>query len=206
MPAGQQMRRRTSLIKSPLDWHMAAAPVPHPTLPVLAERGGTQLRTPRPTVLVDTREQNPFDFSRFDGWFAGVEKKALKLGDYSIAELEDLCVVERKDLSDLVHSFTAERPVFASRLRLMSAYPHRLLVITAALSTVKSSYPFSDVNPNRIMQSLIAALAGWNVPFVCTETHELGEEIIASYLYQVHLYLLALLARLDGPWSMSDRQ
>ena len=167
-------RRATSLIKSPLDWHMAAAPVPRPAIPVLPERGGTQLRTPRPTVLVDTREQNPFDFSRFDGWFAGVEKKTLKLGDYSIATLEDSCVVERKDLSDLVHSLTAERPVFVQRLRLMSAYPQRLLVITAALSTVKSSYAFSDVNPNRIMQSLIAALAGWNLPFVCTETHELG--------------------------------
>lgn len=182
------MRRRTSLIKSPLDWHMAAAPVAHPAIPVLAERGGTQLRTPRPTVLVDTREQNPFNFSRFDGWFAGVEKKALKLGDYSIAGLEELCVVERKDLSDLVHSFTAERPAFISRLRRMSTYPQRLLVITAPLSTVKSSYPFSNANPNRIMQSLVAMLAGWNVPFVCTETHELGEEIVASYLYQVHLY------------------
>ena len=181
-------RRAASLIKSPLDWHMAATPVPHPAIPVLAERGGTQLRTTRPTVLVDTRERNPFDFSRFDGWFAGVEKKTLTLGDYSITTLEDSCVVERKDLSDLVHSFTAERPMLVNRLRLMSAYPQRLLVITAALSTVKSSYPFSDVNPNRIMQSLIAALAGWNVPFVCTETHGLGEEIIASYLYQVHLY------------------
>jgi ERCC4-type nuclease len=182
------MRRRTSLIKSPLDWHMAAAPVAHPAIPVLAERGGTQLRTPRPTVLVDTREQNPFNFSRFDGWFAGVEKKALKLGDYSIAGLEELCVVERKDLSDLVHSFTAERPAFISRLLRMSTCPQRLLVITAPLSTVKSSYPFSNANPNRIMQSLVAMLAGWNVPFVCTETHELGEEIVASYLYQVHLY------------------
>ena len=70
----------------------------------------------------------------------------------------------------------------------MSAYPQRLLVITAPLSTVKSSYSFSNANPNRIMQSLVAMLAGWNVPFVCTETHELGEEIVASYLYQVHLY------------------
>jgi ERCC4-type nuclease len=182
------MRRRTSLIKSPLDWHMAAAPVAHPAIPVLAERGGTQLRTPRPTVLVDTREQNPFNFSRFDGWFAGIEKKALKLGDYSIAGLEELCVVERKDLSDLVHSFTAASPAFISRLRRMSTCPQRLVVITAPLSTVKSSYPFSNANPNRIMQSLVAMLAGWNVPFVCTETHELGEEIVASYLYQVHLY------------------
>jgi ERCC4-type nuclease len=181
-------RRATSLIKSPLDWHMVAAPVPRPAIPVLAERGGTQLRTPRPTVLVDTRERNPFDFSRFAGWFAGVEKKTLKLGDYSIATLEDSCAVERKDLADLVHSFTAERALFVNRLRLMSAYPQRLLVITAALSTVKSSYAFSNVNPNRIMQSLIAVLAGWSLPFVCAETHELGEEIIASYLYQVHLY------------------
>ena len=182
------MRRRTNLIKSPLDWHTAAAPVPHPVIPVLAERGGTQLRTPRPTVLVDTREQYPFNFSRFEGWFSGVEKKALKLGDYSVAGLEELCVVERKDLSDLVHSFTAQRPACINRLRRMSTCPHRLLVIPAPLSTVKSAYAFSNANPNRIMQSLVAMLAGWNVPFVCTETHELGEEIVASYLYQVHLY------------------
>jgi ERCC4-type nuclease len=57
-------------------------------IPVLAERGGTQLKTPRPVILVDTREKNPFDFSRFDGWFAGVEEKPLKLGDYSVAGLE----------------------------------------------------------------------------------------------------------------------
>lgn len=167
---------------------MTAAPVPHPPLPVLAERGGTQLKTPRPVILVDTREQNPFDFSCFEGWFAGIERKSLKLGDYSVAGLEDVCIVERKDLSDLVHSLTAERAVFVNRLRLMVRYPHRLLVITAPMSQVKSPYAHSGVSPNRITQSLIAVLAGLQVPFLCTETHELGEEIVASYLYQVHLY------------------
>jgi len=83
------MRRHRTLIASPLKWQMSAAPVSHPAIPVLAERGGTQLKTPRPVVLVDTREQNPFDFSRFEGWFAGIEKRALKLGDYSVAGLED---------------------------------------------------------------------------------------------------------------------
>ena len=52
----------------------------------------------------------------------------------------------------------------------------------------RSPYPHSAVNPNQITQSLIAVLAGLRVPFVCTETHEMGEEILASYLYQVHLY------------------
>jgi ERCC4-type nuclease len=75
---------------------MTAAPVPHPVIPVLAERGGTQLQTPRLTLLLDSREQNPFNFSRFKGWFAGIEKKVLQLGDYSIAGLEDICVVEPK--------------------------------------------------------------------------------------------------------------
>ena len=96
--------------------------------------------------------------------------------------------MERKDLPDLVHSFTVERATFLDRLRKMSERPHRLLVITAALSQVKSRYEHSPANPNQITQSLIAALAGLNVPFLCVETHELGEEIVASYLYQVFLY------------------
>lgn len=182
------MKRRRTLISSPLEWQMMAAPVAAPRIPVLAERGGTQLKTPKPVLLVDTREQNPLDCSRFSGWFAGIEKKALALGDYSVAGLEDSCVVERKDLPDLVHSLTAGRSVFVNRLRRMASYPHRLLVITAALSQVKSPYEFSLVDPNRIMQSLVAMLAGMEVPFLCTETHQLAEEVVASYLYQVHLY------------------
>ena len=182
------MKRRHTLITSPLEWQMTAAPVDAPRIPVLAERGGTQLKTPKPVLLVDTREQNPLDCSRFTGWFSGIEKRELKLGDYSIAGLEDVCVVERKDLADLVHSLTTDRAVFVSRLRRMAGDPHRLLVITAALSQVKSPYTFSAVDPNRIMQSLIAVLAGTGVPFLCTETHELGEEVVASYLYQIHLY------------------
>ena len=183
------MKKRTpTLIKSPLTWRMADVPVEPPMIPVLAERGGTQLRSPRPVIVVDTREQNPFDFSRFDGWFAGIERRALKLGDYSVAGLEDDCVVERKDLADLVHSLTTNRSVFVNRLRLMSRYSHRLLVITAALSEVKSPYACAGGNPNRITQSLIAVLAGLGIPVLCSETHELGEEMVASYLYQVHLY------------------
>ncbi len=182
------MRKARTLIASPLKWQRAAVPVSRPAIPVLAERGGTQLQTPRPVILVDTREQNPFDFSRFEGWFAGIEKRALKLADYSIAGLEEHCVVERKDLADLVHSLTTARSVFVDRLRLMSRYRQRLLVITASLSEVKSPYAGLGGSPNRIIQSLIAVLAGIGIPFLCSDTHELGEELVASYLYQVHLY------------------
>jgi ERCC4-type nuclease len=129
-----------------------------------AERGGTQVKTPRPVLLVDTREQVPLDFSRFAGWFTGIERKALKLGDYSVAGMEDICVVERKDLSDLIHSCTTDRCVFINRLRQMAQYPHRLLLVTSSLSQIKSPYSHGG-NPNRITQSLIAMLAGLQIPF-----------------------------------------
>jgi hypothetical protein len=41
----QLRRRHRPLISSPLEWQMTAAPVPPPVIPVLAERGGTQLKT-----------------------------------------------------------------------------------------------------------------------------------------------------------------
>ncbi|MFZ0864612.1 MAG: ERCC4 domain-containing protein [Candidatus Sulfotelmatobacter sp.] len=182
------MPRKRTLIPSPLAWSPRAEPVPHPPLPVLAERGGTQLRTPLPVAIIDTREQNPLSFRRFRGWFADIEERALPLGDYSVSGMEDSCVVERKDLADLISSFTSNRTVFINRLRRMSDLPHSLLVITASLTEIKSEYPYRCANPNRITQSLIAVLAGLRLPFICTETHELGEEIVASYLYQTFLY------------------
>src|SRR6202023_1199591 len=108
------MKTRRTLIRSPREWQMASAPIRHPAIPVLAERGGTQLKTPRPVILVDTREQSPFDFSRFEGWFAGIEKKPLKLGDYSVAGLEDVCVGGTKDLPGLVQRLNADRSVFCN--------------------------------------------------------------------------------------------
>jgi hypothetical protein len=82
---------------------------------------------------------------------------------------------------------TTERIAFVKRLKRMAAYPHRLLVITSTLSQMKSPYAHTNVDPNRTMQFLVATLAGLQVPF-CSETQELGEELVASYLYQVHLY------------------
>ena len=177
-----------ALIVPPIKWQVTPLPVAPPAVPVIAERGGTQLRTPKPVILVDTREQNPFSFERFSNWFAGIEKQPLEIGDYSVAGLENRCVVERKHLNDLVRSFLVRRPEFVKRLRRMSAFPDRLLVITAAISQIKSRYEHSPANPNQITQSLMATLAGMRVPFLCVDTHELGEEIVESYLYQVHLY------------------
>jgi len=143
--------------------------------------------SPWPAAINDTRHQNPFSFRRFRGCFAKVEYRALRLGDYSIKGMEDTCTVERKDLADLICSFTTNRAVFIKRLRRMAELPHSLLVVTSSLTEIKSEYPYRAANPNRITQSLIAVLTGLRLPFICTDSHELGEEIVASYLYQTFL-------------------
>jgi putative transposase len=52
----------------------------------------------------------------------------------------------------------------------------------------KSPYAHASVDPNRTTQFLVAMLAGLQVPFICSETHELAEELVGSYLHQVLLY------------------
>ena len=45
-------------------------------------------------VATQLSEQNPFNFSRFEGWFAGIEKRALKLGDVFGSPLFDRASAE----------------------------------------------------------------------------------------------------------------
>jgi hypothetical protein len=67
-----------------------------PVIPVLAERGSTQLKAPRGVVLVNTREQMPFDFSRFAAWFSGIEKRALALAITALAVWKKRALLSEK--------------------------------------------------------------------------------------------------------------
>src|SRR5262245_45192302 len=76
-----------------------------------------------------------------------------------VRQREDICAVDRNDLPGLVHSLT-ERSVIINRRRLMAQCPAiDGLVITDAVSEVKSPYPHASVSPIWITQSLIAVLA-----------------------------------------------
>ena len=126
------LRRRRPLIPSLLERQITATLAPRPSVQVLAERGGmlSILRVPFSSW---TRVNK----IRFISLAAGngsreLKRKALKLGDYSLGGLEDVCAVERKDLSDLVHSCTVDRRGFIDRLRTMARFQHRLLVITSS--------------------------------------------------------------------------
>ena len=77
---------------------MTALPVPPPPIPALADHGGTRLKTPRSVLLVDTREQQPFDFSRFTTLVCrSRNREPFTWETTPVAGLEDICVVERNE-------------------------------------------------------------------------------------------------------------
>lgn len=180
--------KRRSLIVPPSQWMPDISPVSPPALPVVAERGGTQLRTPLPVLVVDTREQDPLDFEPYQHWFSGIRRKALEVGDYSIEGMERNCAVERKSLSDLVRSFTEDRQRFVARLKEMATFSTRLLVVVASAGKVLTPYEFSPARPNQIMQSLEAVMVGLRIPVLFAETHEIASRMTAWHLYVAHLY------------------
>ena len=64
-------------------------------------------------VVVDSREQAPYDFAGAS-CYAGttVEQGTLSTGDYAPKGLEHLCAVERKSLPDFVACLGRERARF----------------------------------------------------------------------------------------------
>jgi len=105
----------------------------------------------KPTIIVDSREQDPLAFS-----FPTITD-GLSTGDYSIAGLEDDFAVERKSISDLVGSLTSGRDRFMRELQRLQAYPfRRLLIIGTEEEVAQGNWKHSKANPTAILHSLHA--------------------------------------------------
>jgi ERCC4-type nuclease len=72
-----------------------------PEKPTSLRPQGTRITLPKPTLIINSMEQKPYAFKSFRKRFAGMERRKLAAGDYSIAGLKDQVAVERKSLQDL---------------------------------------------------------------------------------------------------------
>ena len=119
-----------------------------------------------PTVIVDTREQEPLSFTRLP-----VEVGTLTTGDYSVKGLENDFTVERKSLPDLFGSLTSGRERFMREIQRMQAFPfRRLLVIGSEKEIEQGACRHSRVSPKAVIHSLYAIEArGVPVAFAHSE-------------------------------------
>ncbi len=127
------------------------------------------------TILVDTREQLPFNFLRINPALK-IERATLKTGDYSIKSLEKKICVERKSISDLVRCCAQDRTRFSLEIDRMLSIPSRALVLETTYEEIATGRYRSNVHPNAVIGSLM----GWQsrgIP-VITST---GPEAAARY-------------------------
>ena len=169
-------------------------PVPPTTSRLLVIRGNRPITNsvPKPVVLIDTREQAPFSFSRFNNWLAGTKIATLATGDYSIEGMEHLVCIERKSLNDLVGTLMHQRQRFFRQLERMQDFPYRAILVEASYDDVKSPYHFTDdttAHPNGVSGSLDALEVRFGIPVIYTSRNRLlAEEKAASWLSKTFTY------------------
>lgn len=171
---------------------------PNPAAPpsgrLIVKRGGHSItrQIPKPIVLVDTREQYPFGFSRFPNWIAGEKQQALKAGDYGVEGMETLLVLERKTLTDLITTVIQQRERFLKQCEKMAKYRWRALLIEASYKDIKTPYgeEYNTLaHPNAVSGILDALEARYGIPVIYTSRYRpLAEEKAASWLSKHFTY------------------
>lgn len=74
-----------------------------------------------PTLVIDTREKDPFDFPGIDD----TKRATLTVGDYTHEGFEHTYAVERKSLDDLARSVGTDRTRFENEIRRAHGQAHR---------------------------------------------------------------------------------
>lgn len=167
--------------------------VPPPTGRLIVKRNGRSItrRVPKPHVLIDTREKDPFYFKEHYNWIEGVQWETLKAGDYTVAGMESLLILERKSLPDLISTLIHERERFFRQCELMAGYRWRALLVEASYEDVKSPYDseYTQAHPNAVSGTLDALEARFGIPVIYTSRYKpLAEEKAASWLSKHFTY------------------
>jgi ERCC4-type nuclease len=149
---------------------------------------------PKPTILVDTREQDPFPlFANHPSWIGGERRVGLKTGDYSVAGMEGLLALERKSLADMVSCTVTCRQRFIEVCARLSQFKWKAILIEATMEDLKQGFQQcdipSDVHPNSVCGFLDAIEAKFSIPVIYTSRiKDLATERAASWLSKHFTY------------------
>ena len=116
-----------------------------------------------PTIIVDSREQIPYTFSR------PTTRKKLEAGDYSIAGFEEQVAVERKSLPDFIHTIIRERKRFYKELQKLSQYSAACIVVEANFRDLIEGHYRSGAHANALIGAVASISAGFIPVYFCSD-------------------------------------
>jgi DNA excision repair protein ERCC-4 len=133
-------------------------------------------------ILVDTREQHPYTFARFEG--VTLHPAGLESGDYSLPGHDHLVAIERKTLDDLIGCLTTGRERFERELHRLRPYLVKAVVVEATLEDVARGRYRSGMNAQSALQSILAFMVRYSIPFVFAGTRAGGEYVTHGLLWK----------------------
>ncbi len=135
------------------------------------------------TIIVDTREQEPYSF---DPQLAATVRRALPAGDYSVSGLEDAVVVERKALDDFVSTVIHGRDRFRKELRKLAAYRASCIVVESGVVDVLLHRYRGGAHPSAVMGSALSIILDFRVPVFFCSNRQAACQFVQSYLLAAH--------------------
>jgi ERCC4-type nuclease len=133
----------------------------------------------QPVVLIDTREQTPFTFTRLCS-----EPATLQTGDYSFRGGEELLTIERKSIADLVACCMGKnRERFFRELHRMRGFDFRRLLVVGERSEIEMGQYRSGIRPKSVLATLATLEARFNVPVVFTSTPTLAAWQVEEWVW-----------------------
>ncbi len=138
-------------------------------------------------IVVDTREQAPILFERYD---VEVIRAGLPVGDYSLPGFEDRVSLERKSLDDLVGCLMGQnRDRFERELAKGAHYELFAVVVEAGLDAVRNGHYHSHMKPHAVLQSIVAFQVRYRTPFIWAGSRQGAEYMVFSLIekYQAEI-------------------
>ena len=129
------------------------------------------------TVVIDTREQQPFDLSPLRSI-----RRALTTGDYSLYGLEHIVAIERKSLDDLAQCVAQQRERFEREVQRLLAYPVRALVVESTWTELQSGQWHSKAAPAAVVGSCLGWVASGLPVIMAGGDHEQAGRLTARLL------------------------
>lgn len=145
-----------------------------PALRSLGELAGTQ-----PTIVIDTREQDPLPFEKMTS-----HRTMLVSGDYSVAGLEHLFAVERKSIPDLVSCCVGQnRERFERELHRLRGFRFKRLLVVGSEAEILAAQYRSNIKPKAVIGTLRAFEVRYDIPVVFCETPEIAGRRVESWAF-----------------------
>lgn len=138
-----------------------------------------------PTILIDTREQAPYNFS--------IRKKDIKqkrttlhTGDYSLEGFQDHIAIERKSKADIYGTiselYKGKSKRFLNELERLSKIPKSCIVIECTWEEILFPPEHTQMQPSSVINTLISWSLKYNVKIFAVGCRKIAENFVFRVL------------------------